>query len=206
MNPRLPFVTLLIAAASVLIHLSPAATDALQFDRAALAAGEGWRWLTAHLTHFDSNHLGWDVAILVMLGTWCETQSRGRTGLALALAAVAIPAAVAGWQPQFQLYRGLSGLDCALFGLGAASLLRAQERVPVIAGAVALVGFAAKCALEIATGSTVFASGANYAPVPLAHIVGLGAGVIAASASERSVSTRWRAQLRLLTSRRQTRG
>ncbi|MCX6953700.1 MAG: rhombosortase [Verrucomicrobia bacterium] len=180
MKTRLPWLTLSVAAAAVAVHLLPAAADWLQFDRAALGRGELWRLVTAHLTHFGANHLRWDLGVLLAFGTACERQSRRRCAAALALAAVAITPALWAGQPQFALYRGLSGLDCALVGLFAASLLRHGRAAATLVGAGTLLVFAVKCILELVTAQTVFAAGTGYAPVPLAHLVGLAACLVAA--------------------------
>ena len=178
---ELPFLTLTLAAISIVLHLLPAAAAAnFQFERRALAAGEWWRIVTGHLTHFDSNHLAWDVGALLVLGILCETSSRRRTVVALGLASVAISAAVWIFQPQFECYRGLSGLDSALFALFASSLIEQRRRAPVLLGVVALAGVLAKCVFEIVTETPAFASGNGYAPVPLAHLVGVLGGGIAA--------------------------
>jgi rhomboid family GlyGly-CTERM serine protease len=176
MKIRLPWLTVAVACAVVVLHLLPSAAAWLQFDRTALAGGELWRLLTGHLVHFGGNHLAWDVAVFVALGFACERQSRTRCVLALAFAAATITPAVWLVQPQFTLYRGLSGLDCALFGLLAASLLRYRRPFATALGLIALAGFAAKCLFELTTAQTVFAAGTGYAPVPLAHLVGLLAG------------------------------
>lgn len=177
MKHRLPVLTLAIAALAILAQLSPAVTAALEFSRAAIAQGEWWRFVTTHLTHFDANHLGWDAAVFLLLGAVCERESRQRFIAGLALASVGISAAVWFWQPHFELYRGLSGLDCALFGLFAGSLLRKSERAAKLLGALGLAGVVAKCGAELAIGATLFATGSGYAPVPLAHVVGAIAGV-----------------------------
>ncbi len=180
MKPRLPILSVGLAAVAIVVHALPATATALQFDRTAIAGGEMWRLLTGHVVHFDANHLLWDGTMMVILGAACERQSHRRTAAALALAATAIDAAVWWLQPQFAIYRGLSGLASALFGLLGGLLLQRGRPVPTIAGALALAGFAAKSAFELATAQTVFASGNGYAPVPLAHLVGLAAGLIAA--------------------------
>jgi rhomboid family GlyGly-CTERM serine protease len=185
---RFPFLTLTVAAISVAVFLLPdAATAALQFDRNALAAGEWWRFITAHLTHFDANHLAWDVGALIVLGSIGEATSRRRTSVALAVASVAISAAVWAWQPQFETYRGLSGIDCSLFGYFAAALIQQRRRESVVLGTVALLGVTAKCLFELITGTTAFATGSGYAPVPLAHLVGVAAGIAATL-----IAPRWR--------------
>ena len=175
-----PFLTGAFVAIAVTIHLlPPAVATLLQFDRPALAAGQWWRWLTAHFTHFGANHLGWDAAVFLIFGAVCEFRSRGRTAFALGLASLAISVVVYIWQPQFAFYRGLSGLDCALFGVFATGLLRRQDPISKIIGTIATIAVIAKCGIELKTGGTVFASGAGYAPVPLAHLVGFLAGMAA---------------------------
>lgn len=178
MRFRLPILSLSLGAIAVAVQVIPGATGLLQYDRAA-GSGEVWRWLTAHLTHFGVDHLVWDIGALVALGWACERVSRARTALALALAACAITPAVALWQPQFATYRGLSGLDSALGGLLGARLLRRSELAPKLIALAALLGFSAKCVSELTTGGTVFASGVGYAPVPLAHLIGLLCGAVA---------------------------
>jgi rhomboid family GlyGly-CTERM serine protease len=185
MSARIPWLTLALATAAVAIHGIPGAPEALQFERAAMADGAAWRWLTGHLTHFDANHLAWDVCVLMGLGWTCEREARTRCALALALSAPAISGAVWLFQPQFLVYRGLSGIDSAFFGLLAGLLLRRPQREAKIAAVAALLGIAAKSIFEVATSSTLFAEGAGYAPVPLAHLVGLGAGLLAAFAPQR---------------------
>jgi rhomboid family GlyGly-CTERM serine protease len=177
---RLPFLTLALAALALLIHLVPGAAAGMQYDRAAIAGGEWWRLLTGHLAHFSANHLVWDVGMLLALGFAAERESAAGCAYALGLASVAISAAIWVAQPQFVIYRGLSGLDCALGGFLAGSLLRRPQRIAVLAGAATLLFVGAKAAFEAATGSTAFANGVGYAPVPLAHLVGLAVGALVA--------------------------
>lgn len=183
MRSRFPIITLLLAALAMAAHAIPGVTEWLQFDRAAVARGEAWRWFTAHLTHFDLNHLAWDVGALLALGWTCEGHSRGRFVAAVILPAVAITPAVWIWQPQFTVYRGLSGIDSALFALLATSLLKRPWRFEKFTGAAALLSIAVKCIVELTTHTTLFADGEGYAPVPLAHAIGLLAGIVAALAT-----------------------
>lgn len=177
---RPPFLTPLLAVFAVAIHLLPPEVAAtLQFDRTALAAGEFWRLLTAHLTHFGPSHLAWDVGVLFGLGWFCERKSPRQTALALGLAAAAISLAVWLLLPGFQTYRGLSGLDCALFGLLAMGLLQQRSAAAKITGALALLALLAKSGWEALSGATLFVSGDEFMPVPLAHLVGAGCGVVA---------------------------
>jgi rhomboid family GlyGly-CTERM serine protease len=182
MRFRLPILSLLVAAAATCVQALPEfVSSILQFDRGAIAVGQWWRVVTGHLTHFDANHLAWDIGALVALGLVCESISRRAVAVALGSSMLAISAAVWAFQPQFEIYRGLSGLDCALFGLFATSLLQERRTAPVLLGAFALLGVGAKCVFELGTGSTAFASGDGYAPVPLAHLVGALCGIASAS-------------------------
>ena len=181
---RLPYVTLMLAALAVAIHCVPALGDLLQFDRAAVARGQMWRFFTAHLTHFGDDHLRWDLLAFVVLGGMAERISRRGFSITLGLSATVITAGVWLAQPQFATYRGLSGIDSALFGFVVADLLAAgwRERhgFSMVVSLIALAGFAAKCAFELITGGAVFVeTGDAFAPVPLAHLLGLAAGAAA---------------------------
>ncbi len=188
-----PVVTLALAACAVAVFALPGATTACEYDRSALARGEIWRALTGHVAHFDFSHLAWDVATLVGLGVATERESRVQTAVALLAAAIAVSAALWVFQPAFETYRGLSGLDCALGGLVAGNLLRRTARAARLCGAVILCFVAGKCAYELHAATPLFAHAGGYAPAPLAHLVGFAAGV-------------GTALLAPATSRRQTRG
>lgn len=168
----------LVALAAVLIHLSPAAGELLQFDRTAIAGGQLWRIATCHLTHWSPDHLFWDVVTFACLAAICLTESGRATWTCLGVSAVAIPAAVWFVMPDMPTYRGLSGLDSALFALLTALLIRrgaveGDWRRVALAGGLALA-FAVKTAFELFTGATMFVDSAAAAmvPVPLAHVVG----------------------------------
>ncbi len=178
---RIPWFTLGFSALAVAIHFVPALTTGLQFDRAAVADGQVWRFFTAHLTHFGADHLRWDVIAFAALGARVERSSRTAFLVTLAVAAALITFGVWVAQPQFTTYRGLSGIDSALFGFVLAEVLiagwRAHHGFSIVVGGLALAGFAAKCAFELATGGTVFVDTAGaFAPVPLAHLLGLCVG------------------------------
>jgi rhomboid family GlyGly-CTERM serine protease len=179
MKFRLPFITLTLALLAVLVHVWPGAAEALQLDRGGHARGEWWRFFTAHLTHFNRDHLVWDVGALLALGTIAEGESRRRFGTALLAAAFAISTAVWWCQPQFATYRGLSGLASACFGVLAGSLLQRPQRAARITAGFALLAIGLKTAFEVTTDSTLFAAASHYAPVPLAHLIGLVVGVAA---------------------------
>ena len=133
--------------------------------------GPVWRLVTCHFTHWTHEQLAWDLLAFVVLGLACERRNRRAFQATLLASAVFIPLGVMLFAPHVIAYRGLSGLDSALFALILALELR-RSRSWIVAACAA--GFAAKIAFELYTSSTVFVSdlGAGVAPVPIAHLAG----------------------------------
>ena len=183
---QLPGVSIAVAVAAGLIMAFPAAADWLQYERSAVARGELWRIVTCHLTHWSVEHLFWDVAALLFLGFVIEQDKRGRFLMCIGLSACLIPLSVAALMPQLSTYRGLSGIDSAVFMLLAVTLLadshQQQDWGWTLVCAAVIGGFAAKTGLEFATGTTLFVNSAEakMLPVPLAHVIGAGVGVLTA--------------------------
>jgi rhomboid family GlyGly-CTERM serine protease len=176
---RLPGASLFLALPALLLLWAPRLAPFLAFDRGAVAAGEVWRLLTGHWVHWSLAHLLWDLAAFLGLATACElAPSCGRRRMlsAVALAAIAIPAVLWIALPRMPTYRGLSGLDSALFVLLVVTLLRedwhAGHRAWAAAEIAVLVLFLGKCLYEAATGEAFFATAGGFVPVPLAHLVG----------------------------------
>jgi rhomboid family GlyGly-CTERM serine protease len=178
----------LLIIASVLVALLPFAFPSidgwLQYDRPSIGAGEVWRLVTGHWTHWSADHLFWSGGAFLLLVGLCRGSAR-RVLACVMLSAVAVGAAVwAGTDLQF--YRGLSGIDSALFMMVAVDLMREKAREGELARlgvALALVaGFVAKLAYEWLTGGAVFvdALASGMTPVPLAHAVGAAVGVVMA--------------------------
>jgi rhomboid family GlyGly-CTERM serine protease len=102
----------------------------LQFDRAALQAGEWYRLLTAHWVHLDWPHAWMNVAglwLLVMLDSNDRSPMRGLRAYVLRsiVLAVAVGLALYVRHPELGWYVGLSGV---LHGLIAIVLLNALWR------------------------------------------------------------------------------
>ncbi len=172
----------LLAAAAVLIHFVPAADGMLEYSRQSIAAGEVWRAFTGHWTHGSADHLAWDALVFAVLGCALVRRSRATFWWTVAGSAVAISFALFAIEPQWETYRGLSGIDAALFAALAATLWRDGKRREdrhLAAGALLLLG--AKIVFELATGSTLFATAVpGHQVVPLAHLAGLAAGLLVA--------------------------
>jgi len=135
--------------------------------------GAVWRIVTCHFTHFTYEQLAWDALVFLILGIACARRNRGAYQATLLASVLVVPIAVLMFAPEVTTYRGLSGIDSALFAL----LLTLESRRSWLV-ALCAVGFAAKLIFEMKTGSMVFVSGAAFAPVPVAHLAGAVVGVL----------------------------
>lgn len=175
---RFPWITALLALPAIVLAFSPALAAALQYERSAVATGEVWRLVTGHWVHWSTDHLLWDLLAFAGLGAFCELRSRWRFLACLALAAPVIGLGVHLFQPHLATYRGLSGLDSALYVLAAGSILaeawRLRQPWLLAAAGLALILFGAKTLFELASGGAVFmrAEGLDVVVVPLAHLLG----------------------------------
>jgi rhomboid family GlyGly-CTERM serine protease len=176
---------LLTAGAVVAFALGPSLVASLEYDRPAVTAGQVWRLATCQWTHWSLDHLVWDGAVFLAIGAACEMKRRRHLLATVALSAIGVPIAVHCLAPGIMTFRGLSGVDSALFGLAATLLFSAgvRQRNSALAATAAFGAmlFAAKTAYELATPAALFVdgSGAGFSTVPLAHLVGflIGTGV-----------------------------
>ena len=184
----------LLAVVAAIVWCSPKLTGLLQFDRAAVTRGELWRLATGSLAHWSFGHLAWDLAAFIALGVACVRRCPRAAAWTLACGSLAIGAAVWFWQPHLSTYRGMSGLDAALFALLAVDLLMGTTLHAVRAACAAvLLCFLAKLDFELMSGRSFFvdSAAAGFVPVPLAHAVGAAVGgVIAVFASQAKDSNR----------------
>ena len=179
---KVPFATLLLAGAAVVVFCLGTEPH-IEYERTALAAGQWWRAVTSHLAHWSGDHLLWDVATFAALGSLAERRDRARFLRCIAAAAVAITAGVWLLRPDVASYRGLSGIDSALFVMLAADIARdaivARRWLPAAAACAAGIAFIAKTAWELASGAALFvdAGAAGFEPLALAHALGAAAAL-----------------------------
>ncbi|QDT46938.1 Rhomboid family protein [Symmachiella dynata] len=181
----LPGISLLLGGVAVCLSFLPAIAGSLQYDPSAIAEGQLWRVVTCHFTHWSLDHLIWDAIAFVILAALCETTDRRSFLLCLIASAVLIPLFIGLLMPEVDAYRGLSGIDSALFVLAATTILRENVTTRrwgwVAAAGMVLCGFAAKIGFEYVTGQTLFvdSTAADMVPIPLAHVVGglVGVGI-----------------------------
>lgn len=165
----LPWLTgLWLAIAIGLWVLLGAVPEALVFDRAAIASGEGWRWITGHLVHSDGQHALWDIGALAIIG--CVMESHGRLRMAIAAGAgmLAVNACLWWCLPELDRYCGLSGMLNTMFVVALADLWR-QYRHPVFA--LAALVLCLKLVAEITAEESLLLN-TLWPSVPLTHVAG----------------------------------
>ena len=175
---RIPWVSLLLTVAAVIIHLSYNLRIQLLYDRSAFFQHEWWRFITSHWVHLSTDHLFWSAATFLVLGSLCEIMDRKRYYAVVAISAIFIPIVIWWGMADLRIYGGLSGLDCALYALLMVLFIRREMQsrswIWVAVFSLLLGGLVAKIIYETATGLTIFVGNtqSNMVPVPLAHLVG----------------------------------
>lgn len=180
-NARLPWLTLLSGAVAFLVFLAPESVGAaLQLDRNDSGFALCWHVITSHLTHWNFEHLLWDMAVFGVVGSMVERRSRSVwLGLFLA-SAVAISISFLIWVPDLQFYRGLSGVDMAFVGYWIVFQLKESPRKLRWMWRMGLLLVVVKPLAEILFGQALFVSdlGPGNRNVPLSHLIGAGVGVL----------------------------
>src|SRR6266700_2443274 len=170
----------LLAGCAVLllpVLAGDAGREALRYDRTALAAGQWWRLLTAHIVHLDFNHAALNSLGLVLMWALFARDYRPRQWLAIVLGSVAaIDAGLWLRDSTIAWYVGSSG---ALHGLMAAGTL-AHLRRRDLDGWILAVFIVVKLSFEQRSGALPFVD-SGAAVVVDAHLYGaVGAAVVAA--------------------------
>jgi rhomboid family GlyGly-CTERM serine protease len=177
-------VPLLLSAIAVFLYLVPDLQEVLQYDRGAIRGGEIWRLVTGHWTHTSFDHLVLDVVTFLALAMICDRLDRLAFHRTIAAGLVLIPGALWIFQPSLATYRGLSGLDSALFVLATLLLYRDAKSDPETwahwPAGLALLLFSTKVAFEMVTGHALFVQSTEaMTVVPLAHLAGALSGFVA---------------------------
>src|SRR6267154_6097550 len=170
----------LLAACAVLllpVLAGDAGREALRYDRTALAAGQWWRLLTAHIVHLDFNHAALNSLGLVLMWALFARDYRPRQWLAIVLGSVAaIDAGLWLRDSTIAWYVGSSGALHGVMAAGTLAHLRRRDLDGWILAAFILL----KLSYEQWTGALPFAdSGAGV--VVDAHLYGALAGFAVAT-------------------------
>ncbi len=115
--------------------------DHLQFDRRLIYL-EPWRLFTCHWTHWSLQHLAWDLVVFAILSLLSAKTSMFKFLMVMTIASLFISLSVILLEPTIIYYRGLSGLDSALFTLLSLELMSKRvNRTLKLLGALMLFLF-----------------------------------------------------------------
>ena len=134
--------------------------------------------------------------MFLLLGVIIELRSRSVFILVLIASSASISVVLWNCHPEIIEYRGLSGVDSALFTYAAILLYREafQSGRMVICAAIclAILGFAAKVGYELLTGNVLFVDSKadGFVPVAIVHAVGGLVGAVSVISMRRSVWSR----------------
>lgn len=172
----------LLALASLLLWFAP--RDALDWQPQR-ALTQPWRWWSAAFVHWSALHLVANLAGCVVVAAFGVAARVPRHAAWAWLAAWPITHVALAWQPLLLNYGGLSGVLHAGVAVAALHLAwRAQGRRRAIGWAV-LAGLAVKLALEQPwAGPTQQVAGWDFPVAPLAHLTGVGAGLLCAAVAQ----------------------
>lgn len=170
------FVTVVLASESL--------TVAMQFDRVAIVDHwQLWRLVTCHITHWSADHCFWDTVAFAVAGFALLRLDPKRLWSLLALSSLFISLWILIFNPEVSLYRGLSGVDMAMFVLLALSLARRfahkKQWARMVTAILLLLAITAKLAYEYFSGEMLFVAREGKGTLLFsAHIAGMLSGVI----------------------------
>ena len=156
---------------------------ALDYTRDAIAGGDAWRLITAHLMHLTTTHAALDIAGLLLVAWIFDAELGPRSRVMVVIVGMAAVDAGLWWRhPEVDRYVGLSGVLHAWFAAGATRWVlasRAESRdlwsTKRAWGALLLIGLIAKLVLEL-RGQAFWLDGTSFTVVTAAHRWGAVAG------------------------------
>jgi rhomboid family GlyGly-CTERM serine protease len=168
----------LAAALALILGLcatGEAGREHLRYERMALAHGQWWRLLTAHLVHMNLLHALLNCAGLSLLWMlFAREFSPRRWAWILIAACAAIDAGLWFLRPEVEWYLGASGVLHGALAAGATALYRRGDAV----GTVLVLLLVVKLIYEQHSGASIFAGGLPL--VADAHLFGALGGLIGA--------------------------
>src|SRR3954468_6054739 len=147
--------------------------DALQYDRAAISAGQWWRLLSAHFVHLDAEHAALNtLGLVLMWALFARDYSPLRWAAIYLAAALAISAGLWRFDPHIAWYVGASGALHGVMTAGTLAHLRRRD----LDGWILAVFIVAKLSYEQLAGSMPFSGALNT--VVDAHLYGAIGGLL----------------------------
>jgi rhomboid family GlyGly-CTERM serine protease len=148
--------------------------DWARYERVAVAAGQWWRLITAHVVHLDLRHALLNATGLALLwALFARSYRLGQWLVAVSITVICIDLGFWFLSPQLEWYVGASAVLHGVFACGCLAMIRQRDRIGYFAGAV----FAAKILWEHWVGPLPFE--APELVVTVSHLYGAIGGVFA---------------------------
>jgi rhomboid family GlyGly-CTERM serine protease len=170
----LPWLTATMAAVAIGERVLPGAQSIFLYDRTLILEGQGWRLWSGHLAHYSFSHLFWNLVVFVPAGVWLERTYPRWTRLFLIITPVIISGALLYFEPQLQIYAGISGVAVGTLAMLALYELRQQPPGQKWVWGVLLTLIVVKMAAEYGLRGTAFfvSFPTDFHNVPLSHLMG----------------------------------
>ncbi len=176
---NMPWWTIAFATAAVAALMVPGATELFIYDRPALARGELWRLLTAHLVHYSGAHLLNNLLVLVSAAWLVERRYRSDWLCIVALSGTAIGIGVFVFEPGVARYAGASGVSFGLLTYVALRGLTENPRWRVVCVTVLVMIFLKLMAENLFGWQLVdWRQEAGFVTVTISHAIGAGIGAL----------------------------
>ncbi len=143
---RIVIAALVLALASLALELAgPAVTEALRYQRDAVAGGEVWRLLSANVVHLGPAHWAMNALALILIAVLFAGAVRPRQWLIGGLGSgLAVTLGLYAFNPALTWYVGLSGLLHGLLAVGLVATVANRRRpdwLILAAGLIAKLGW-----------------------------------------------------------------
>lgn len=172
---RAPWLTIILSLIMVgLYFLGTKTFDLFLFDKAAILNGETWRFLTGHFVHCNMEHLFWDMAAFVIIGSVIELNNPKHLIPSFLVSCCFVSTWLFIGEPNLTTYCGLSGALNGMLVLAAILQWKATKEKMCL---FVLLSTALKIVFEFLNHQTIFTGLAAQA-VPSSHAAGFLAGIL----------------------------
>jgi hypothetical protein len=170
---------------SILLFYIPSLADTLQFNRKEMFSYKIYLFLTCHFTHWNVRHMVIDTFIFFALSYLCiffsfkSKYSIVQYIIYLLIPSILISTAVLIFNPEIKFYRGLSGIDWALYFILMAQLYFAAHWLWKTGAIIMFFLFSLMMIHQIVSKHSIFVPdmGEGIVTVPSAHIAGALSGI-----------------------------
>ena len=171
---------------SIILFYMPSLTDALQFNREKIFSYKIYLFFTCHFTHWNFRHMFIDTFIFLALSYGCIFFSfKNKYAIVqyftnLLIPSILVSIAVLVFNPEIKFYRGLSGIDWALYFVLMAKLYFAAHWLWKTGAIIMFFSFFLMMIHQFVSKHSIFVPdmGEGIVTLPSAHIAGAISGIV----------------------------